>query len=423
MNNPFKISKNFLKVFLFLIAAAGLFCQVSAEEAFTYESLIRTAMENNRDLKSAKEDVNIALASRTSAISSILPKVSLSAGFSRPGDGDESYSYGISASQSIFSGFENIDRIKIQQENLLSAEASYQLALASLIYEIKEKYVNLYRAREFIKLYDEILERRKWQFELVRLKFESGYEHKGSFLNTKASLSQAGADVESSKRDEAIAEKELCISLGYEGWEKLEIKWRATAPDIEKKDPDFRAIASGSPDYRKLQHAKNSAELDAAVSRAVFYPDIGASASWGKSGTQFLPENESWRVGINISLPLFQGFSNLSKQSSAWSSYLKAEMNEKQGYLEKVVELEKKWNSLLDAYDSRSIKKEYLEAAEARAEISQSQYSAGLISFDSWIIIENDLINSKKSYLNAQLDYETAYAAWEREKGGISDAE
>ncbi|MFA7677794.1 MAG: TolC family protein, partial [Candidatus Omnitrophota bacterium] len=60
----------------------------------------------------------------------------------------------------------------------------------------------------------------------------------------------------------------------------------------------------------------------------------------------------------------------------------------------------------------------FLEAAQERSRIGGSQYSIGLINFDDWIILEDNLVSAKKSYLNAQADVLIAEAQWVQAKGG-----
>ncbi|MCW8799239.1 MAG: TolC family protein, partial [Prosthecochloris sp.] len=48
---------------------------------------------------------------------------------------------------------------------------------------------------------------------------------------------------------------------------------------------------------------------------------------------------------------------------------------------------------------------------------ANAQYSNGLISFDDWVIIEDNLVSSKKSYLNAEAELLLAEAQWMKAKG------
>jgi len=59
------------------------------------------------------------------------------------------------------------------------------------------------------------------------------------------------------------------------------------------------------------------------------------------------------------------------------------------------------------------------DAAKLRAEIAGTKYLNGLIGYDEWVIIENDYINSQKSFLSRKRAVLLAEAAWVNSYGGI----
>ncbi|HQL41928.1 MAG TPA: TolC family protein, partial [Candidatus Omnitrophota bacterium] len=63
------------------------------------------------------------------------------------------------------------------------------------------------------------------------------------------------------------------------------------------------------------------------------------------------------------------------------------------------------------------VEQKTLEASQERSKIAEAQYAIGFISFDNWIIIENDLVTAKKSYLQAQAAALLAEADWVLAKG------
>ena len=65
---------------------------------------------------------------------------------------------------------------------------------------------------------------------------------------------------------------------------------------------------------------------------------------------------------------------------------------------------------------------EFLAAADLRAEIARTQYTTGLLSFEDWDLIENDLIDNQKAMLASLRDAVLAEAAWEQTlgKGALS---
>ena len=58
-----------------------------------------------------------------------------------------------------------------------------------------------------------------------------------------------------------------------------------------------------------------------------------------------------------------------------------------------------------------------LDAALERSKIAEAQYSIGFITFDNWIIIQDDLVRAKRSYLDARAAALQAEASWIQAKG------
>ena len=67
------------------------------------------------------------------------------------------------------------------------------------------------------------------------------------------------------------------------------------------------------------------------------------------------------------------------------------------------------------------VQKEVLDAATERAKIAAAEYSIGLLSYDNWIIIENNLVTAKRTFLSTQRDALIAEAGWVQAKGGTLD--
>jgi outer membrane protein TolC len=102
----------------------------------------------------------------------------------------------------------------------------------------------------------------------------------------------------------------------------------------------------------------------------------------------------------------------------AGSALKQAEADERSGHDGVQVTLAETWTRLRDAVERVQVQQKFLEAAEARAAIARAQYSNGLISFDTWTIIENDLVQADQTLLDARADALIAEANWIRAQGG-----
>jgi outer membrane protein TolC len=82
-----------------------------------------------------------------------------------------------------------------------------------------------------------------------------------------------------------------------------------------------------------------------------------------------------------------------------------------------LVRLKQAWAGYVESEEKLKVDQAFLEAAVLRAEIARSRYNNGLMSFEDWDRIENDLIQRQKTVLQSQRDRVTAEAAWEQAQG------
>lgn len=381
----------------------------------TVDECVKVSLEKNRDLIAAQNRLDTARANLLSSAGRFLPQVSASASYDVK-DGN-AMSYSISASQAVFKGFSLINGLNAASENVRAAEADLKSAASRAAYEAKRWFIIVYKAGESVKISEEIYARRKIQADIVKVKFDSGREHKGSYLTSMAQLKETEAEIKSANRNLELTGIKLGAAIGLEGFPVIVSKGEFSLKRHPEDDPDFQALAAVSPQVIKAEASLKAAEHDFNSSLASFFPSVSLSGSYGKSGSNFVFDSETWRLGLGISLPVFEGFSNIVRSNNAGRSFSNAELSRNQAVLDAVIGLKEKWNALKTAEDSHGTAGSYLEAAETRAQIAQAQYSAGLLNYDSWIIIENELVRYKKSYLDAAAELYLAEAEWELQKG------
>jgi len=167
-----------------------------------------------------------------------------------------------------------------------------------------------------------------------------------------------------------------------------------------------------------LMAKKEAARSDLNSETADFFPEVYINGTIGKSSSTWPPEDEAWSYGVTVSLPIFEGGSRFADVSKARSKFRQLEQDERSGRDTVLVTLEDTWKDLQDSIENVAVQKKFIEAAEERAKITTTQYETGLTSFDDWIIIEDNLVSAKKSYLNARRDMLIYEAYWIQAIGG-----
>ena len=395
--------------------------------ALTWQDCVREAVQYNPDLVSAAESVKQVAADNRISRSSLFPQISSELGgqASKSGSRDrtENYSYSVSGRQLLFDGFKTSSTVGEAEEKYRAAQYNYMVVSSNLRLNLMSAFAQLLRAQELVLLTEEIVTRRRQNFELVELRYEAGREHKGSLLTAEADLANAQFEFEQSNRNLSYAQAKLSRILGQGSRTSFKVAGSFSPANPDSEAPDFPALADSTPFLLELAAQKDAARFHLKSARADFFPAVYLSTSLGRSASGWPPDEAEWAVGFSVSVPLFEGGSRLASIAKSESQLKQAEAEEFSGRDSVILTLEETWVAWQDATGTVAVRKKFLEADEERARIANAQYSAGLLSFDDWIIIEDNLVNSRKSYLNAQSNVLIAQAAWVQAKGGTLENE
>ncbi len=387
----------------------------------TWEDCVAEAKRTNSDLLAAEASVRSARADEGKTSSALYPQVSgrVSANRSKSSgeEAGDSYGYSISASQLLFDGLKTwYDRDR-QEQNTIAAEADYDSTSANVRQSLRDAFIELLRAQELVRMSEDIARRRKQQADLIDLRYNAGREHKGAFLTAQANLKSAEADLASARRSVLTAQRNLHAVLGRETFTPLKAKGEFDLAPLPPSQPDLEALLETLPAVRKSVASKTASEYSLKSARADFSPSLSASGSWGKSGGDWPPGDESWSVGLSLSVPIFEGTSKFYELKGARASLDNAEASLKSQLETSLYSLYRAYHSLLTAYDRVTVQEMYYEAGKERSRIGMAQYTTGLLNFDNWIIIEDDLVKSEKSLVQARADALLAEAEWFSVKG------
>ncbi len=393
------------------------------EEPITlsWRACIEQARKNNPDLMAAEAAVEQSKSSIGRTRSGLLPQVSgsLSARHSKSDgeDRSESYSYSLSARQLIFDGLKSWYDLAASEQQFIVALFSYDTTSSSIRLSLRTAFIELLKAQESIELTRSIAERRKQQLDMVSLRYDAGREHKGSLMTAQANLAEARFDVRQAQREIRLARQQLATEMGYSNFVPIRAEGDLETDIRIEPDVDVRALARRHPSVLARTASKISAEYGLKSAWSEFFPEINGTGSIGRSASDWPPADEDWSVGISLSVPLFQGGNNIEQVYSEKAALREAEEEERSEFNDVLYTLEEKRKNLEDTVEEVAISEQFLAADRERSRISEAQYSHGLLSFDNWIIIEDNLVRSRKAYLEARAAALRARAQWDEARG------
>jgi len=409
---------------ILLVIGLSLSVPLYAQEKLTWQDCVKAARANNPSLISAQENVAQKKAAEDIAAGSRYPALDANAGAGRTqtkAAGQNSYDYGVTASQTIFDGYKTQAAVKAGRENTRAAQAQYRFASAAARHALRAAFVDVLKCQELINVLADIAKIRTTDLAMIRLRYASGREHSGSLATAQASLSLAQHEVNQAKRNLTLARQSLAAAMGMKndpGPQAVQEEFSLPAMD---ETPDFAALASQHPSVKTAAAGGNIARLSIDTARADFFPQVSADASLAKNGSRWPPDGRQTSYGLRIEFPLFEGGLRQARLEQAWSTYRQSQADQRVTIDSVALTLQKNWLVAVDTCEAVAVQKEVLAAALERSKIAEAEYSNGFITFDSWTIIQNDYINAKKAYLNAQANALYAQADWQFAKGETLD--
>ncbi len=405
--------------------------KAETKEVLTFEDCVQEATAHNPDLAAAQQLVNKARYDYRSTYTNFFPQVVGNIGYTAANSAilgpssvvspanqgiQQQLSLGPVVQENLFSGLKNYNELKKGKADLQAAEANLAAVKAQVSYDLKTAFYNLLYTQEQTKLVENIMKRRQQNLKLIDLRFQVGRENKGSFLRSGALSRQAEFDVSQNRLNLQVAMAELAKVLGRSEHSFIVVKGKLITKKPEK-DPDFKTLSLNSPSYLEAKYLSNSAHSSTKIARSAALPALDATASFARIRNNWQTDINRWSTGVNLTVPFLNGGKTYYDMKSAKAEYLRTREVLASTDNQVTFNLKKAYTDFRNAVENIEVQKQILEASETRAEIARSQYSDGLISYQDWDLIENDLINSQKNLLSSLNNAIVAEATWEQVQG------
>jgi outer membrane protein TolC len=397
---------------------------MQAAETLTWQQCFDEAKQVHPDLYSALASVQQSEAEKRITRGALLPRLTSSINTRESGSTENgvpsssAYSYSLSAQQLLFDGHKTSNMISSNEEAIKAARQNYHAVSADVRYALRAAFTELLKAQDLLGLTMEIADRRRMNVSLINLRYNGGREHVGSLGQARADLAQAEFEVFQAQRGLVLAQSKLASALGRDAHTPVRVRGSFSSVRIPPGIPSFELLAKNNPLFQQLDMQRKAARYDLNAARSACSPELYLTSSVGRGTVDSLPFDAlDWNAGVTLSVPIYEGGTGRAKVSRAIAVVSQRNAEEKSGYLQILDTLEEKWKNFLDAFQMVTVKKKNLAAAIERSTISNAQYSNGLVSFNEWVIIENNLVSAKKEFLNAEAALLIAEAQWIQAKG------
>ncbi|PHN95332.1 transporter [Maribacter sp. 6B07] len=419
MNKKFKIT-----TLLLLTIWASVF----AQESWTLDECVSYALAHNLQLNDFKYTNQSNKETYRQSVRNLLPSVNASSSYlvnygraEDPNTGtfvnQDFYSnnYSLESSIDLFQGFQKINAIKASKLLFKATKEDVLQQKYLLAFRVMQAFYDIQFFEGLVEISKEQLTVSQTNYNLVEKQVELGLKAGADLYEAESLLLTDKLNVTQSANQLATAKLTLIQEMNLENTSEIEITKElpqvvtdAMVNEI-KSDSVYTEAREFLPLIKAQELRAKAARKQVAVSRGRLYPSLSFFAGIGTGYfettrdtlgktlpfRQQFRDNTSQYIGVNLSVPISNGWSARSQVKQSKIEKLRAENNlktQEQELFQTIQQLVQDYNSLLVELVQSNQK---MEAQNLAFTIAQKRYEKGLIN-------ALELFTAKNLYASAQ---------------------
>jgi len=387
------------------------------QNTLNFEKAKQILINENKELKAIRYQIEKAKLEKQNSYKKSYPDIKGVFSYSRTEtqlSSSNLYSLGANLTMPIINY--EINYLKTYSDIEISKiEAEYKTKLSQLLYELRVLLANITEYKELYNISISIAEKRKKNYDIIKMKYNSGLESRSALLETETSLKLDLWEMDNYKNKISIYEKKLNLLLNRPIDNKIE-EIEIALPDSEL-NLNLNEIVNLHPEVLKtrLWIIQQKALIKLKTNERL--PQLNFSSSISKSGADIKLQNKSWDISASLSVPIFS-----SGKISLEETIEKKNLSKLEEDLNTLIETiyVNSYEKLIDFNQSLSyyeIAKSSLESAKTRAWLVETQYLNGQSSYFEWKTEQDRVINEEKNLIISKSGIIIKYADFLRSIG------
>ncbi|WP_339695557.1 TolC family protein [uncultured Roseivirga sp.] len=430
------------KIIYTLFATVFLITSVSAQRVLTLDECIQIALDNNLDIKRARNEAISARAGYTRSKFDFLPD--LSAGASHRWSEGLSFDQtsgtrvntttlgggaSIGASVTIFSGFSK--NLELSRSKLLleANEQTIESNIQSIEGNVVGAFLQVVSTQENLKIAEQTFGLLKEQLDREEKREKAGVGDMERVYNFRSQVAQQNLRIVELTNQLKSSELVLVQLLLLDPTEDFNFQGVSIEDaELEAQIADFSEVSekslAHSPAIKASVLNLEATKKSYKIAQYAWMPRLSASASYGSNWSSNLRNQDGSVVdissqlenninkgaGLNLSIPLFTNFQNRTRVQQTKIQVLNSEIGLQQEKNNLTNQVQRAYLDLVNAKTSYAAAKESLVNLQMAFEFAKSRYENGTIDFVTYLTSLNgkntgelQLVQAKYTILFRQL--------------------
>ncbi len=303
-----------------------------------------------------------------------------------------------------------------------------QLTEEQIIERVATAYYNVFVQKEQLSTIEETIENVSSTRDIIQSLYENGLAREIDLDRVNVQLSNLNSSRQQLINSVSLTENALKFYMGMSVSQKIEL----TKEDFRIEDMllDEENNVENRTELKVMRKQNELLVLQKEAFKSAYYPKLSLSASYNYmgQGDRFpigsgLKNGVYWSdfssIGLNLSIPIFNGFSIKAKVNQADIELRELEQDIEDARLGLDLEYNNAKSRIENSYIDIENQSNNVNLAQKVVDNTQNNYRLGLAGLTDLIESQNALVSAKNNYSNAVLEFKLAEIQLLKSKGEL----
>jgi outer membrane protein len=313
-------------------------------------------------------------------------------------------------------------RIESSRQDLLAAGFTHNAAIQDVVLQIQVAYFQYLAARSLLEAQHTTLAEAQANLEAAEERRRVGLATIADVLQARTAASQARLDLQSTEGNLQTTRGALALSLGIPA--NLPYDVDSTAAEVpvaalaDSIDGLIASALKGRPDLAAARSQAEAARAGIGEARSSLLPSLNLNATAGRTYATTIPNGaNSYNVGVELSIPLFNGFSRQYDLRAAQFQAEAATARSETLRQQVVYQVFSAYYALQTSTRRVRTAEDLVASAQQSNDVALARYKAGVGTVLDLLAAQSALASARAQRVDARLNWSVSLAQLAHDAG------
>jgi outer membrane protein len=398
----------------------------------TLDEALQIALENHPSIKVSKERIDTQQAVVGQQMAAYYPLVNMTNGFqtgnqagSTTGVADrsfETYIMRTGVNMILYNFGKREGNVQSARDTLDATNFNYKTTVDGVIFFVKQSYFTYLGLRAIVKVREETVKSRQLLARQAQGFYDVGTRARIDVARAESNLYLAEADLITAQNAVKVAWAIFKNSLGVRVLPERPLVEDVTMTPVQYSLDQAKELAFASrPELKSFDAQRRAQDQLVAVARRGHLPDLLFDANYRRSNSSVVentfPLLGGWQVGLNLLIPIFDGFRTTNRVQETLHTYYQIKSQEELQWQQVALDVEQAYLRLVELQERIKANEAAASAAKENLDLANGRYEVGVGSIIEATDAQNLYTDAQTTYIRTLYDYKIAEAALVRAIG------